>query len=248
MAVYQATTNLKGVSSMKLARDIDVTQKTAWFMLHRIHEALEADDPLFPEALEADDPLFPEALEADEAYVGGLEKNKHAGKRMAAAGGTAGKAIVASVRDRGTGMVAASVVPDTSLESLVGMVQGHAEPGAQVFTDEARGYLPLRIKGYAHQAVSHSTGQYVDGMAHTNGMESIWATMNRGYHGVYHQMSHEHLDRYVDKFSYRHNERPKDTIDQMSRLVKNMDVKHLTYAALIADGTHARRRAEEMEV
>jgi len=234
-AVYIVMTSLKGVSSMKLHRDLGIGQKAAWFMLHRLREAMAVDDF-----------LFSGPIEADETYVGGLEKNKHAHRRMKAAGGPVGKAIVAGVKDRSTKRVAARVVPDTTSDSLVGMVQDHAERGALVLTDEARGYLPLAKEGYGHRAVKHSVGQYVDGMAHTNGMESFWAMMKRWYHGTYHQISPEHLDRYVAEFSHRHNERPKDTIDQMGCLVQSMDRKRLTYEQLIANGVHARRRLEEL--
>lgn len=234
-AIYIVMTNLKGVSSMKLHRDLGIGQKAAWFLLHRLSEAMAAEDF-----------MFSGPVEADETYVGGLEKNKHQHKRMKAAGGPAGKAIVAGVKDRGTGRVAARVVPDTTADTLVGVVADHAEKGALVLTDEAKGYLPLKGRGYGHKSVKHSVGQYVDGMAHTNGMESFWSMLKRGYHGTYHQISHEHLDRYVAEFSHRHNERPKDTIDQMGSLVRGMDNKRLTYEALIADGPHARRRMEEL--
>ena len=237
LAIYIVTTSLKGVSSMKLHRDLGIGQKAAWFLLHRLREAMAAGDP-----------LMASEIEADETYVGGLEKNKHQHKRMKAAGGPVGKAIVAGVKDRESGRIAAEVVPDTKAGTLTGLVAEHASPGADVFTDEAKGYLPLSRMGYGHKAVSHSTGQYVDGMAHTNGMESFWAMLKRGYHGTYHQISHEHLGRYVSEFQHRHNERPKDTIDQMGSLVSSMNGKRLRYADLIADGVHARRRAEELEM
>ena len=236
-AIYLVTTNLKGVSSMKLARDIGVTQKTAWFLAQRIRESWSGGHP-----------VFSSPIEADETYVGGLEKNKHKDKRMKAAGGPVGKAIVAGLRERETGRVVAKVVPDTSAHTLTRLVAHHVDPFATVFADEARGYLPLNRMGYDHQSVSHSAGQYVDEMAHTNGMESFWATMNRGYHGVYHQMSHEHLHRYVNEFSGRHNQRPLDTEEQMEEIVKGMNGKRLTYEQLIASGPHAKKRAEEIVV
>ena len=235
LAIYIVSTSLKGVSSMKLHRDLGIGQKAAWFLLHRLREAMAGGDP-----------LMSSTLEADETYVGGLERNKHAHKRMTAAGGPVGKAIVAGVRDRETGRVAARVVPDITAGTLTGMVADHATRGASVFTDEARGYLPLSRMGYGHRSVSHSTGQYVDEMAHTNGMESFWAMLKRGYHGTYHKMSEEHLHRYVAEFEHRHNERPKDTVDQMGGMVRCMDHKRLTYEQLIAGGPHARRHMEEL--
>ena len=236
-AIYIMMTSLKGVSSMKLHRDLGIGQKAAWFMLQRLREAMSGEDF-----------LFSGGVEADETFVGGLEKNKHKDKRMKAAGGPVGKAIVAGVRERESGQVAAKVVPDRKADTLSGLVTEHVHEGAQMFTDEWLGYNRLSKIGYGHKAVSHSTGRYVDGMAHTNGMESFWAMLKRGYHGTYHQISHEHLHRYVSEFQHRHNNRPLDTIEQMGRMVRDMDHKRLTYSELIADGTHARRRAEaEME-
>ncbi|MCY4135310.1 MAG: IS1595 family transposase [bacterium] len=230
-AVYIVTTSLKGVSSMKLHRDLGIGQKVAWFLLHRLREAMVGEDF-----------MFCGPVEADETYVGGLEKNKHQDKRMKAAGGPSGKAIVAGVKDRETNKVAARVVADTSAPTLVGMVSDSVKRGATVFTDEAKGYLPLKRSGYGHEAVKHSVSEYVRGKARTNGMESFWAMLKRGYHGTFHHISPEHLDRYVAEFSHRHNERPLDTIDQMGRIVKGMDHKRLTYEQLLARGPHSRKR------
>ena len=231
LAFYLLSTGLKGTSSLKLHRDLGVTQKTAWYLAHRIREAMSIED--FD---------FCGPVEADETYIGGLEKNKHKDKRMKAAGGPVGKAIVAGVKDRCSNRVSARVVADTKAPTLTKLVADHVTPGTVVFTDEARGYLPLSRMGYGHFSVSHGVGQYVDGMAHTNGMESFWAMLKRGYHGTFHVMSKEHLHRYVNEFSHRHNVRPKDTEVQMADLVRLVDHKHLPYERLIANGTWARRR------
>ena len=235
LALYLMMTDLKGKSSLKLHRDLGVTQKTAWHLAHRIREAMS--DQGFD---------FCGPVEADETYVGGLEKNKHKDKKMKAAGGPAGKAVVAGVKDRCSNRVSARVVPDTKAATLTKLASDHVEPGTEVFTDEARGYLSLSKLGYRHSSVSHSVGQYVDGMAHTNGMESFWAMLKRGYHGIYHQMSPVHLHRYVDEFSHRHNVRPNDTEKQMAEMVERMDGRTLPYKELTRDGTHAGRRAEEL--
>ena len=195
IGIYLFTTNLKGISSMKLHRELGITQKTAWFMLHRLRAAMEANKP-----------WFRGPVEADETFVGGKEGNKHARKKLKAGRGTVGKTAVAGVKDRATGEVVARVVDNTDKTTLQGFVNDHAAEGATLYTDEASAY---------------------------NGMESFWAPMKRGYVGIYHKMSPKHLQRYVDEFQHRHNNRPKDTIDQMAVVVRGMAKKVLPYKKLI---------------
>ena len=219
LAVYLMTTNLKGVSSMKLHRDIGVTQKTAWHMEHRIREGWGLDKE-----------KFAGPVEADETYIGGLEKNKRESKKLRAGRGAVGKSSVAGVKDRATNKVSADVVERTDRETLQTFVRERTDPAATVYTDEATAYIGL---DRAHETVKHSVGEYVRGMAHTNGLESFWAMMKRGYAGIYHQMSVKHLSRYVAEFAARHNSRRLDTEAQMRASVQGMAGKRLRYVDLI---------------
>ena len=223
IAVYLMSTSLKGVSSMKLHRDLEITQKSAWHLAMRLRKALEDDGVKLP---------FAGPVEADETYIGGKEGNKHVRKKLKAGRGAVGKTAVAGVRDRATGHVVAKVAEKTDARTLQGFVVTHTAEGAQVYTDDAKAYQGI---DRPHETVRHSVGEYMREQAHTNGLESFWAPMKRGYQGVYHKMSPKHLHRYVDEFSGRHNCRPKDTIDQMSKLVAQMSGKRLRYADLISD-------------
>ena len=224
-AIYLVLTNLKGVSSMKLHRDLGVTQKTAWFMLHRIREAW---------AHSAGEP-FAGPVEADETYVGGKAKNMHAVQRAKLTGrGGVDKAVVVGIKDRATNRVVAGPVADTSARTLVAAVADVTEHGATVFTDEHRSYKPLASLGFAHEAVAHSAHEFVRGPVHTNGIESLRSMFKRGYVGTYHHMSEAHLGRYVNEFTGRHNVREMGTEAQMVSVVAGMVGKRLTYDALVS--------------
>lgn len=145
--------------------------------------------------------------------------------------GPVGKSAVVGAKDRDSNQVAARVVESTDAETLQGFVAEHAEPGAQVYTDDAKAYQGMP---FDHEAVKHSVGEYVREIAHTNGMESFWAMLKRGYIGINHKMSPKHLHRYVCEFSGRHNVRDANTINQMSVVVSNMVGKRLTFAQLVA--------------
>ncbi len=218
LAAYLMTTNLKGVSSMKLHRDLGITQKSAWHLAHRIRRAWEENRG-----------PFAGPVEVDETYVGGKEGNKPLGRRTPGAGGGFGKAIVAGVKDRPTNRVSAAVVTRTDSRTLKGFVGQRIRRGAAIYTDDHAAYRGLPN----HTALNHSVSEYVRGQAHTNGVESFWSLMKRGYHGTYHHMSRKHLGRYVTEFAGRHNDRPADTLDQVRHLARGLVGKRLRYRDLI---------------
>ena len=221
-AVYLYVTSLKGVSSMKLHRDLKVTQKTAWFMLHRLREAW-AESNIEPMA---------GPVEADETFMGGRRKNKPKHQRPdAMRTGIVGKTIVAGVRDRATNRVGAAVVPDTKMETLQAFVEDRTAPTAKVYTDEHPSYRRLRRE---HEAVHHKAGEYVRGDVHTQGIESFWAMLKRAHKGTFHKISAKHMQRYVNEFAGRHNVRDADTIDQMRNVVAGAVGKRLLYRELVA--------------
>ncbi len=221
-AIYLDVTSLKAVSSMRLHRDLGITQRTAWHMQQRIREAF-AEGPPVP---------FAGPVEADETYIGGKRKNMPRRRREQLTGrGAVGKIAVAGVRDRASGQISAAVVSITNSVALVPFVAERTASDAHVYTDDhgAYRYLPRR-----HQVVRHSVGEYVDGMAHTNGLESFWAVLKRGYHGTFHHFSAKHVQRYVNEFAGRHNIRDRDTLEQMAIISRGMVGKRLRYRELVA--------------
>ncbi len=225
-AIYLAMTGLKGTSSMKLHRELEITQKSAWHLAHRIRKAIE----------DGNAPLFAGPAEADETYIGGKRANMSNAKRKALADtgrGTVGKTAVAGVKDRDTNRVAARVMEGTDATALQGFVRAHVEPGATLYTDEADAYAGM--PEFDHEAVKHSAKEFVRGMAHSNGMESFWVMLKRGYLCTYHKFSEKHLGRYVAEFAGRHNVREQDTVDQMAVVAGRTVGKRLRYWELIED-------------
>ena len=230
IAIYLCLTSLKSVSSMKLHRDIGVSQRAAWFMLHRIREAWGDDG--------GDEP-FDGPVEVDETYFGGKRKNMSNAKRKALSGtgrGAVGKTAVVGMKDRDTNQVRAEVVAGADAETLQDFVEENTEEDAKVYTDDAKAYRGVERE---HEAVRHSVSEYVRGQAHTNGIESFWAMLKRAHGGTFHKISPKHLQRYVSEFAGKHNIRDSGTLAQMrdtvARLVgRNLLYRNLLYRDLIA--------------
>ena len=225
IAIYICLTSLKSVSSMKLRRDIKVSQPTAWFMLHRIREAW-GDEP-------NDD--FAGPVEVDESYFGGRRRNMSNSRRKALADtgrGAVGKTAVVGIKDRETNQVRAKVTEQVDAEHLQGFVVDNTKPGAKVYSDDSTAYDSLP---FPHESVRHSVSEYVNDMAHTNGVESFWATLKRAHKGTFHKLSPKHLNRYVQEFAAKHNMRDSGTLAQMRGTVARLVGKNLLYRDLIAD-------------
>ena len=221
-AIYLMMTSLRGIPSMKIHRDLKITQKSAWFMMHRIRNGMD----IFPK----DKEKFSGEVEVDETYIGGKERNKHASKKLRAGRGAVGKVAVMGVRERETGLVKAEVVNDTSRKTLHGFIRRNVSIRSQIYTDEAHAYK--KLIDYHHESVNHSKGEFVRGRAHTNSIESFWASFKRGLMGSYFNMSHQHLHRYFIEFYGRNNIRTLDTLVQISVIIKNMVGTHLPYKEL----------------
>ena len=224
VAIYLLMTSLKSVSSMKLHRDLKISQKSAWHLAHRIRLALSSEGG-----------LFSGPVEVDESYFGGQRKNMSNAKRKELEGTGRGPVTMMAVvgaKDRSTKRVAARVVQRTDKATLQGFVAEHAAPGAKVYTDDAKAYEGMPFE---HATVTHSLSEYVKGDVHTNGIESLWSMLKRAHKGTFHKLSEKHLDRYVQEFAGRHNERESDTLEQLGTVARGMVGKRLRYRDLTAD-------------
>lgn len=223
LAIYIMTTGRKGISSVQFAKELGVTQKTGWYLANRIREACtDGVNPLTGE------------IEVDETFIGGKEGNKHASKRMSAGRGTVGKQPVLGFLQRG-GRVRAFPIRRTDKVTLHGAIHRNVEIGSKVYTDDHRGYAGLGGLFYGHETVSHSAGEYVKAQASTNGIESFWALLKRGYIGTHHWWSMKHLHRYVAEYVYRHNTIGLSGTKAIGKVLRNGIGKKLSYKQLIEE-------------
>jgi len=222
-AIWMITNHPKGIASTTLAKDLKITQKSAWFVLHRLRHA--ARTPSFNAPLKGN-------VEADTTFVGGKGKNKHAYQREGGTQGGAGKEVVLGILGR-DGELRAEHVPDTKGKTLKGAVKRNVAKGSAVITDEDRSFMGL-AKDYLHHTVNHSAGEYVRHYTiHVNGIESVWALLKRQIVGIHHWVSPKHLHRYVAEMSWRFNRRDLKVTPRMNALFGSVEGR-LTHKALIA--------------
>lgn len=223
LAIWLLTSHKKGVASTTLARDIGVTQKTAWFMLHRLRTA--ATTKSFNGPLGG-------VVEADETFVGGKEKNKHASKRTGHTKGGKGKAVVLGMVQRG-GDLRMLHVPDLKARSVQAAIANHVAPGATLMTDEHASFVGLDGR-YIHHSVNHGKGEYVRHYTlHTNTIEGAWSLLKRQIVGIHHFVSSKHLSRYVAEAEWRYNRRKMDEGTRVDALIA-ASAGRLKYQELIA--------------
>lgn len=218
-AGYLLLTSRKGISSLQLSKELSIKQSTAWYMMHRLRLACSNNNS-----------LLSGIVEADETYIGDKEANKNKGKKVKGSQGGANKNIIMGMKQR-NGNVKAEVISNTKTDTLQGVLSNNVDKDTLLMTDELRGYKDVN---YNRMQVNHSAKEYVNGITHTNGIESVWATLKRGCNGIYHNFS-KHLQHYINEFTFRLNEGNCriDTQDRMNSLFGNMFNKNITYKELI---------------
>lgn len=219
-AVWLVANSKNGISSHELARALGVTQKSSWFMLHRIRLAMQTGtfDKLDGE------------VEVDEAYIGGKAANMHKAERarkIVGRGGAYRKTIVVGARQRG-GKVRAEIVTNTSRKILQGHVRRNVKPGSALYTDAHSGYHGL-AEDFDHAVVDHAE-RYVDGRVHTNGLENFWSLLKRGLHGTYVSVDPKHLSRYLDERVFTYNMRDLGDYGRFATVLRAVAGRRLTYA------------------
>lgn len=224
LAIYIVTSHKKGISSLQLHRDLNVTQKTAWFMLQRIRACF---------GLDSIKPDMTDNTQMDETFVGGKNKNRHADKKVKNSQGRSFKDKTPVVGMLSGGMVKCQVVPDTSAASVQPVVLSNVPPNTTIITDEWLAYRGLGTI-YVHEVVDHKSKEYVNDCGFTtNSIEGFWSLLKRGIIGIYHFTSRKHLQKYVDEFAFRYNTRLNGTAQRFNFLLSNTE-NRLTYKQLIA--------------
>jgi transposase-like protein len=220
-AMWMIANSKNGVSSHEMARSLGITQKSGWFLLHRVRLAMQTGTF---EKLDGE-------IEVDETFIGGKARNMHKAVRARKITGTGGKdkAIVAGVLQRG-GEIRAVVVPDTRRTTLQAGIRENVEKGSAVYSDSLHSYSGLDDE-YMHEVVDHAE-KYVHGQVHVNGVENFWSLLKRGLHGTYVSVQPWHLFRYIDERVFTYNERGLTDIDRFVVVLGTVSGRRLTYKAL----------------
>lgn len=222
LAIYIVTSHKKGISSLQLSRDLNITQKSAWFMLQRIRKCF---------GIENNNELDNE-VEADETYIGGKNKNRHTDKKIENSQGRSSKdktPVVGMVEREGK--LNAKAVDNVKAETLSREIINRVKTSAKLYTDEWIGYKGLE-RVYDHNIVKHNQNEYVNGKIYTNTIEGFWSLLKRGIIGIYHFISKKHLQKYVDEFVFRYNTRNHTIESRFNLLLSNLE-NRLTYKTLI---------------
>lgn len=222
-ALYLFSSHKKGISSCQLAKDISITQKSAWFMLHRLRSTFKVSD--FKTMLQ-------NIVEADETFIGGKNKNRHWNKKVPHSQGRSwkDKVPILGIIERG-GSLITQVISNTQQETIEPLIRAKVKKGSDVYTDEWFAYQDLG-KWFNHQIVNHRIKQYVNGKVSTNSLEGFWSHLKRGINGTYHWVSKGHLSKYTDEFTLRYNTREYDERERFELVLSSVVGKNLTYQQL----------------
>lgn len=234
MAIWLVLSHKKGISSIQLSKDIGVTQKTAWFMLHRIRKALgiENDKSNEDDNNDSDGGKLSGTIEVDETFIGGKNKNRHADKKVKACQGRSfkDKIPVFGMIQR-NGRVIAKVVSDTKSNTLFFVIHNYVKEGSNLYTDEWN-YSDGANIYYNHRNVNHGAGFYGSGDLTTNHIEGFWALVKRSIMGIYYHWSKQHMQRYIDECVYRFNTRSLSDKERFDLFLQNIECR-LTYKELV---------------
>ena len=222
LAIHLMHTSRKGRSALELHKTLGITYDACWHLCHRIRVAMEASGMPFQGGV----------VEVDETYIGGKTGRMHAAKRKLMNSWRDNKFVVMGFKDRESGKVVAFPVENDGARTLEDWVLTKVRPGTTVYTDGHPGYIYLNDYGYEHDYVAHGVGEYVNGQVSTNGIESFWSLVKRGYKGTFHFMSWKHLHRYINEFAYRQSAGPGNGFKTIGETLSNMKGKKLPYKKL----------------
>jgi transposase-like protein len=232
-AIYLMNSSKKGISTRQLQRTFRCSMKTAWFLSHRVREAMADLHMVEPEPMGG----AGKVVEADETYIGGKEKNKHKRRRTSAVGGV-GKQVVFTLVER-DGRARSHHVPDVSAKTLRPILKSRVDAKSSLMTDDAGHYRHMSADFARHEVVNHGQEEYVRGDAHTNTAENFFSILKRGLTGVYHGVSQQHLHRYLSEFDFRYTNRVGlgiDDLERADRALCGIVGKRLTYRVSLGVG------------